>query len=89
MPQPSAIIQLPFSPQTASFSLQFMQENIVDLLALDPILKDISTGELSRIKKLPLVPIQVSGDKQYYISLRFGIFPDRDIFQRVMSGDYS
>lgn len=65
------------------------QENIVDLLALDPILKDISTGELSRIKKLPLVPIQVSGDKQYYISLRFGIFPDRDIFQRVMSGDYS
>ena len=62
---------------------------MVALPALEPLFMDISPGELARIKRLPLVPVQVSGDKQYYISLRFGVFPDREAFQRVMSGAYS
>ena len=58
----------------------------MDLLDLDPPLRNINAEELKRLKHMPLIPLQISGDRQYYISLRFGIFPDRLAFEKVMSG---
>lgn len=66
-----------------------VQDNIVDLLDLKPPFKDVSHKQLAELKRVPLVPVEVYGDRQYYLSLRFGIFLDRATFTKIMTGNYN
>ena len=85
----SGILANLHSEDSKRLMLKFLQDNIRDLLSLDPPLKDITPQELCRLYKMPLIPMSILDDRQYYISLKFGIVCNRKLLKDILSGTYS
>lgn len=64
------------------------QDNVVAISDVVPPLRSQSREALAVMAKQPLLPLQVSGDRQYYISLRHGILADKETLFNLMKGTY-
>ena len=63
-----------------------MQDNIVQLEDIIPPLRDLPTATLYELALQPLIPVEVLGDRQYYISLRHGILTNKARLIRLLEG---
>ena len=85
-------LQLAWTKQdTSSFPLGHRialtaQDNIVDLANLVPPLQDISKEVEVSLAEDVLLPIDVAGDRQYFVSLRHGILSDKAGIFKLLRG---
>lgn len=66
-----------------------MQDNLVPVHEVVPPLKGMGGGGLAQLARQPLIPLQVDGDRQYYVSLRHGVLPQKDTLMRLLEGRHS
>ena len=64
------------------------QDNVVPLSSLVPPLRDLPPDGLREMASQPLIPVQVDGERQFYLSLRFGIFADKAALVKVLQGTH-
>ena len=64
-----------------------MQDNVVPLSDVVPPLRGLDSEGLAEVAKQPLLPVQVLGDRQYYVSLRHGILVDKKTLFGIMKGE--
>ena len=63
-----------------------LQDNIVSVSEVVPPLRGLDGAALKEIANQALIPVQVDGDRQYYISLRHGILVEKHALFQLMSG---
>jgi hypothetical protein len=66
-----------------------MQDNLVPIHEVVPPLKSLGAEGLSQMARQPLIPVQVDGDRQYYISLRHGLLLQKETLMRILEGSHS
>ena len=67
-------------------ALLCVQDNIVDTERLVPPLQGCSPEELRAMAAQPLLPVDVEGDRQYILSLRYGRLVDKRALLAVLQG---
>ena len=48
--------------------------------------KDMSPESVAEAASKPLIPLDVAGDRQYYLSIRYGHIMDKRLLQSVLNG---
>ena len=71
---------------TNETAISGMQDNVVQLEDIIPPLRDLSTAALYELALQPLIPVEVLGDRQYYMSLRHGILTDKTRLIHLLEG---
>jgi hypothetical protein len=64
-----------------------VQDTAVDVERLVPPFKGASDVELGYLAGQTLLPIDVEGDRQYFISLPYGRLVEKDLLLRVLKGE--
>lgn len=65
------------------------EDNLVSMHEVVPPLKSLGPEGLAQMARQPLIPLQVDGDRQYYISLRHGVLLQKDTLMRILNGSHS
>jgi hypothetical protein len=63
-----------------------LQDNDVPLQALVPPLQHMPEHALRAALREPLLPIDVEGDRQYFLSVRYGEVVDPRVLQALLTG---
>ena len=66
-----------------------LQDTFVSLSALVPPLKGLTPAGLHQMALQPLVPVQVDGVRQFYLSLRHGFLTDKDGLLDILGGEHA
>lgn len=66
-----------------------LQDNLVPLSHLVPPLQQLTAEGLRKAALQALTPVSVDGERQFYISLRYGIFVNKEALLEVLKGTHS
>lgn len=55
---------------------------------LVPPMKGLAGEGLKEVSRQTLIPVDVEGDRQYFISLRFGQVPEKQAFLQLLQGKH-
>lgn len=67
--------------------INMMQDTAVDLDRLIPPFKGASGVELGYLAGQTLLPIDVEGDRQYFVSIPHGCIMQKDLLLKVLRGE--
>lgn len=67
--------------------INMMQDTAVDLDRLIPPFKGASGVELGYLAGQTLLPIDVEGDRQYFVSIPHGRIMQKDLLLKVLKGE--
>jgi len=65
------------------------EDNLIPMHELVPPLKGVAGQGLTQMARQPLIPVQVDGDRQYYVSLRHGVLVQKATLMRILEGRHS
>lgn len=70
----------------ASLSVFLLQDNWVPLRDLIAPFQDMAPQAVAEAAAKPLIPLDVAGDRQYYLSIRYGNLVDKQQLQSILNG---
>eukprot|EP00775_Hariotina_reticulata_P004221 gene4221-4470_t len=64
------------------------EDNDAPLSAIQPPFKGVRQNEINRIASQLLFPLNVTNDRQYYLSIHAGQLLDRQAFLEILKGEF-
>ena len=63
-----------------------LQDNWVPLREVIAPFQNMAPEAVAEAASKPLIPLDVAGDRQYYLSIRYGHLVDKQQLQHILSG---